>query len=176
MKDVTIQPRAVLLLEYLEAVRGLRGQPARDIAEYRDRRWWAGDIPAHSSCVLAATGDVPWLIVSKTQIPLAPPRPEDVVYALRIGTTDPGRESAFAVDFDDGCAGNPDETAGLRELLRSYLEGPRRAWTVLSFFANLRDTLASDRVEVGAPLAAAVADDPSRLDLNPGLGLVGNIP
>ncbi len=55
-KDMTIRPRAVRLLEYLEAVRGLREQPVRDIAEYQDRRWWAGDIPAHSSCVLTATG------------------------------------------------------------------------------------------------------------------------
>ena len=37
-----IRSRAVRLLEYLEAVRGLREQPVRDVAEYQDRRWWAG--------------------------------------------------------------------------------------------------------------------------------------
>jgi hypothetical protein len=54
--DMTIRPRAVRLLEYLEAVRGLREQPVRDVAEYQDRRWWAGEIPEHPSCVLTATG------------------------------------------------------------------------------------------------------------------------
>lgn len=81
--DMTIRPRAVRLLEYLEAVRGLREQPVRDVAEYQDRRWWARDIPAHPSCVLTATGDEPWLTVSKAQIPPAPPVPEDVAAHLR---------------------------------------------------------------------------------------------
>ena len=31
---MTIRPRAVRLLEYLDAVRGLREQPVRDVAEY----------------------------------------------------------------------------------------------------------------------------------------------
>ena len=132
MKDMTIQPRAVRLLEYLEAVRGLREQPVRDIAEYQHRRWWAGNIPAHPSCVLTATRDEPWLMVPKAQIPLAPPVPEDVVPSFRTGITDPGREPAFAVDFDDGYADNPDEAARLREVLRSYVEGPWRAWAALA--------------------------------------------
>ena len=59
-----IRSRAVRLLEYLEAVRGLREQPVRDVAEYQDRRWWAWELPAHPSCVLTATGDEPWLTVS----------------------------------------------------------------------------------------------------------------
>ena len=54
--DMTIRPRAVRLLEYLEAVRGLREQPVRDVAGYQDRRWWAGDVPAHPACVLTETG------------------------------------------------------------------------------------------------------------------------
>ena len=128
MKDMTIRPRAVRLLEYLEAVRGLREQPVRDIAEYQDRRWWAGDIPAHPSCVLTATGDEPWLMVSKAQIPAAPPVAEDVAAHLRTGITDPEREPAYAAHFDDGYVDNPDEAARLRELLRSYVEGPWRAW------------------------------------------------
>ena len=125
---MTIRPRAVRLLEYLEAVRGLREQPVRDVAEYQDRRWWAGDIPAHPSCVLTATGDEPWLTVSKAQIPPAPPVPEDVAAHLRTGVTDPEREPAFAADFDDGFADDPEEAARLRELLREYVEGPWRAW------------------------------------------------
>ena len=38
----TVVPRAIRRVEYLEAVRNLREQPIRDVAEYRDRRWWAG--------------------------------------------------------------------------------------------------------------------------------------
>ena len=67
--DVTIRSRAVRLLEYLEAVHGMREQPVRDIADYQDRCWWAGDIPTHPSCVLTATGDEPWLTVSKAPGP-----------------------------------------------------------------------------------------------------------
>jgi hypothetical protein len=98
-------PRAVRLSEYLEAVPGLREQPARDIAEYQDRRWWAGDIPAHSSCGLTSTRDEPWLMMSKTQIPSAPPVPKDVAAYLRTRITDPEREPMFAADFDDEYAG-----------------------------------------------------------------------
>ena len=93
--DVTVRPRAVRLLEYLEAVRGLREQPVRDVAEYQDRRWWAGDIPAHPSCVLTATGAEPWLAVSKAQVPPAPPVPRIAAH-LRTGVTDPDREPALA--------------------------------------------------------------------------------
>ena len=78
--------------------------------------------------MLTATGDEPWLTVSKAQIPPAPPVPEDVAAHLRTGVTDPEREPAFAADFDDGFADNPEEAARLRELLREYVEGPWRAW------------------------------------------------
>lgn len=131
-EDMTIRPRAVRLLEYLEAVRGLREQPVRDIAEYQDRRWWAGDIPAHSSCVLTSTGDEPWLMVSKAEIPPAPPVRNDVAAHLRTGITDPEREPAFATDFDDDYAEDPEEAARLKELLRSYVEGPWSAWVPLA--------------------------------------------
>ena len=69
---MTIRPRAVRLLEDLEAVRGLREQPVRDVAEYQDRPGWAGELPAHPSCVLTATGEEPSLTVSKAQIPSPP--------------------------------------------------------------------------------------------------------
>ena len=131
-KDMTIQQRAVRLLEYLEAGRGLREQPVRDIAEYADRRWWAGDIPAHSSCVLPAAGDGPWLAVGKTHVRPAPRVPKDVAAHLRTGITDPEREPAFGTDFDAGYAGNPAEAARLRELLHGYVAGPWRAWAPLA--------------------------------------------
>lgn len=66
-------------------------------------------------------------MVSKAQIPSAPPVPEDVAAHLRTGVTDTGREPAFAADFDDGFADNSEEAARLRELLREYVEGPWRA-------------------------------------------------
>jgi very-short-patch-repair endonuclease len=130
--DVTVRPRAVRLLEYLEAVRGLREQPVRDVAEYQDRRWWAGDIPDHPSCVVTATGAEPWLTVSKAQIPPVPPVPEDVVAHLRTGVTDPEREPGFPSDFDDWFADDPLEAARLREVLREYVEGPWRIWASLA--------------------------------------------
>jgi very-short-patch-repair endonuclease len=126
--DVTIRSRAVRLLEYLEAVHGLREQPVRDVVDYKDRCWWAGDIPAHPSCVITATGDEPWMTVSKAQLPSAPPVPEDVAVHLRTGVTDPEREPAFAVDFDEEFADDPAEAIRLRELLSEYVEGPWRAW------------------------------------------------
>src|ERR1700684_3164398 len=109
--DVTIRPRAVRLLEYLEAVRGLREQPVRDIADYQDRRWWAGDIPTHPSCVLTAAGAEPWLMVSKAPVPPAPPVPQDVGPYLRTGGTDPEQDPAFADDFDAQFADDPAEAA-----------------------------------------------------------------
>lgn len=51
LTDPTVRPRAIRLVEYLEALRGLRELPIRDVAEYGDHRWWAGDIPAHSTYV-----------------------------------------------------------------------------------------------------------------------------
>jgi very-short-patch-repair endonuclease len=126
--DVAVRPRAVRLLEYLEAVRGLREQPVRDVAEYQDRHWWAGDLPDHPSCVLTATGAEPWLTVSKAQVPPAPPVPEDIAAHLRAGVTDPDREPAFAANFDHWFADDPAEATRLREVLREYVEGPWRAW------------------------------------------------
>jgi very-short-patch-repair endonuclease len=126
--DAGIRPRAIRLLEYLEAIRNLREQPVRDVAEYQDRRWWAGDIPAHSSCVLTATGTEPWLVVSKAPIPPVPPVPEDVIPHLQIGVSNPEREPAFVVDFDDRFADDPAEAARLQEILLGYVEGPWQAW------------------------------------------------
>ena len=44
----------------------------------------------------------------------------------------------------------------------------RRSTMFQRFFTNLRDALASGQIEVAAPLAAVVADEPSRLDLDCG--------
>src|ERR1035438_7287757 len=99
---MTIRPRAIRLLHYLEAVRHLREQPVRDIGEYQDRRWRVGDIPAHSPCVLTSTGGKPRLMASNRQIPLAPPLPKGVAVHLRAGITEPTREPT---DFDHEYAG-----------------------------------------------------------------------
>ena len=128
--DVTIRSRAVRLLEYLEAVHGMREQPVRDIADYQDRCWWAGDIPTHPSCVLTATGEEPWLKVSKAELPPASHVPADVAAHLRIGVTDAEREPAFAAEFDEAFADDSEQAARLKELLREYVEGSWRAWAV----------------------------------------------
>jgi hypothetical protein len=71
------------LLEYLEAVRDLREQPVRDIAEYRDKRWWADDIPDHPACAVTTTGAAtaagvePWLRVSKAHVKSPPSVPDE---------------------------------------------------------------------------------------------------
>src|ERR1700733_4659830 len=95
LTDPTIRPRAIRLVEYLEAVRGLREQPIRDIAEYRDKRWWAADIPSHPACVVTATGEEPWLRVSKTSVPPPPPVPSALAPYLGVGASDPEREPAL---------------------------------------------------------------------------------
>jgi hypothetical protein len=123
-----IRSRAVRLLEYLEAVRSLREQPVRDVAEYQDRRWWAWELPAHPSCVLTATSDEPWLTVSKAQIPSAPPVPDDIAAYLRTGVTDPEVEPAFGPDFDDVFANDLEEAERLQHRLNDYVAGPWGAW------------------------------------------------
>ena len=45
----------------------------------------------------------------------------------------------------------------------------RRSTLFRRFFASLRDALVSENIEVAAPLAAVVADEPSRLELDHGL-------
>jgi len=127
--DPTVRSRVVRLLEYLEAVRGLKEQPVRDVADYRDKRWWAGDIPGHPSCVVTATGAEPWLRVSKAQVPPPPPVPAEIESHLRTGAADPEAEPAFAEDFGETFQGSPDEAERLRTVLREYVDGPWRAWT-----------------------------------------------
>jgi hypothetical protein len=100
-EDMTIRPRALRLFEYLEAVHGLLKQFVRSIAEYKDRRWCAADRPPHSSCALTSTGDEPWLMVSKTQVPPPLPAPNNVAAHHRTGITATKREPTFATDLDD---------------------------------------------------------------------------
>jgi very-short-patch-repair endonuclease len=126
--DPTVRPRAVRLVEYLEAVRGLREQPIRDVAEYREKRWWAGDIPAHPACVVTAAGEEPWLRVSKATVPQPPPVPDGVADCLQTDATDPEREPAFAFSLHETFEGTGEELAELEEQLASYVSGPWREW------------------------------------------------
>ena len=128
--DPVVRSRAIRLLEYLEAVRGLKEQPVRDVAEYRDKRWWAGDIPAHPSCVVTPTGDEPWLRVSKAQVPPPPTVPAAIEPYLSTGVTDPEQTPAFAGDFGETFAGSPARAEELAAILGDYVEGPWRAWTL----------------------------------------------
>ena len=126
--DPTVRPRVVRLLEYLEAVRGLREQPVRDIADYQDRRWWAADIPHHPACVVTVSGTEPWLTVSKAEIPPPPRVPVEIEPYLRSPVTDPDREPEFGESFSRHLADQPLEAHRLREQLGQYVEGPWRAW------------------------------------------------
>src|SRR3984885_6327409 len=123
LTDPTVLPRAIRLVEYLEAVRNLREQPIRDVAEYRDRRWWAGDIPAHPACVVTSAGEEPWLRVSKAQVP-APPAPY-----LVSDVADPESEPAFAAGFDEAFPGTSEQhNQELRDALADYIAGPWQEW------------------------------------------------
>jgi len=131
--DLTMLPRTVRLLEYLEAVRDLREQPVRDIAEYRDKRWWAGDIPGHPACVVTtgaatAAGGEPWLRVSKAHVEPAPSVPDEILKYAGNGAGDPFTEPAFADDFDETFPDGPEEAERLKAALRAYIEGPWGDW------------------------------------------------
>src|SRR3984957_7800965 len=128
--DPTIRPRAIRLVEYLEAVRGLREQPIRDLAEYRDKRWWAADIPSHPACVVTATGEEPWLRVSKASVPPPPPVPPTITPYLQAGATDPEREPVLVDDISEIFDGEYEELEDLRGQLDAYVNGPWQEWAV----------------------------------------------
>ena len=129
--DPTIRPRAIRLVEYLEAVRGLREQPIRDLAEYRDKRWWAADIPSHRACIVTATGEEPWLQVSKASVPPPPPPvPHAVTPYLQAGDADPEREPALIYNISEIFNGEYEELADLKGQLDAYVSGPWREWAV----------------------------------------------
>ena len=131
LTDPTIRPRAIRLVEYLEAVRGLREQPIRDLAEYRDKRWWAADIPAHPACVVTAAGEEPWLRVSKASVPLPPPVPAAVTpYLLQAGEVDPECEPSLIDNISEIFDGEDEELADLRGQLEAYVTGPWQEWAV----------------------------------------------
>ena len=126
--DPTVRPRAIRLVEYLEAVRGLREQPIRDVAEYRDRRWWAGDIPAHPACVVSPTGEEPWLRVSKARVPrrlAACPRSRRTWRALSLTQSAnlPSRRTSTRPSPE-----RQEEPEELRDTLADYVAGPWREW------------------------------------------------
>lgn len=103
--DPAVRSRAVSLLRYLDGVRQLKEAPARDVAEYHDKRWWAGDIPDYPTCVVTHSGEGPWLRVAKAQVPPPPPVPEKIGPYLVTRVNDPAQEPAFAPDFDEAIAG-----------------------------------------------------------------------
>jgi very-short-patch-repair endonuclease len=150
--DPTVRPRAVHLLEYLKAVRDLKEQPVGDIADYRDDRWWAGDIPDHPACAVTSTGDGPWLRVSKAQVPTPPDSPQEIRPYLQTRVDDPWHQPVFASDFRPrvreqvrqrlNTPGPPAadrleaetqlEADRLGSALRSYVDGPWSAWAELA--------------------------------------------
>ena len=124
LTDPTVRPRAIRLVEYLEALRGLRELPIRDIAEYRDRRWWAGDIPAHPACVVTPTGEEPWLKVSKASVPPVPEAPTEIRLYLVTDVSNPDREPAFAPDFDETFTPTPEQLAAATAIAPDEAEYP----------------------------------------------------
>ena len=146
--DPTIRPRAIRLVEYLEAVRALREQPIRDLAEYRDKRWWAADIPTHPSCVVTATGEEPWLRVSKASVPPPPPVPPALMPYLQAGAADPEREPALVDDVSEIFEGGREELEDLRGRLDAYVSGPWREWTVKALPALRARALYDDLFEL----------------------------
>jgi hypothetical protein len=134
----TIRPLVLRMLEYLETVHRLREQPVCDIAGYQVRYWWAGDIPAHSLCVLTATGDKLWSPVSKAQLSPSPPIPEDIAPNQQTGINDAERERALATDFDVAFADDSGEAARLWGLLRGYVAGLGSMKTCTTFACGFR--------------------------------------
>jgi hypothetical protein len=49
----------------------IQEQPIRDIADYQDQCWWAGNIPADRSYVLIGADDETWLQIRREQEQLA---------------------------------------------------------------------------------------------------------
>ncbi|MDX6418889.1 MAG: hypothetical protein QOG28_3509 [Trebonia sp.] len=150
--DPTVLPRAIRLVEYLEAVRNLREQPVQDVAEYRDRRWWAGDIPAHPACGVTPTGGEPWLRVSKAQVPAPPEVPALIAPYLAsdvAAAADPEREPAFAADFDELFPTPPEQhKQELRDALADYLAGPWQEWAPKARLALKARALYEDLFEL----------------------------
>lgn len=146
--DPTVRPRAIHLLEYLEAVRSLREQPVRDVADYRDKRWWAGDIPEHPACVVTPDGDEPWLRVSKARVQSPPVVPREIERYLRTGVTDPSVEPAFAADFDETFPPGTERAGQLKGVLREYVDGPWGQWAPQALLALRARALYDDLFEL----------------------------
>ena len=149
--DPAVRSRAVSLLRYLDGVRQLKEAPARDVAEYHDKRWWAGDIPDYPTCAVTHSGEGAWLRVAKAQVPPPPPVPAKIAPYLATRVNDPAQEPAFAPDFDEAMAGERQEAdreqaeppaehdnatprehepliEHLKSLLREYVDGPWQEW------------------------------------------------
>src|ERR1700761_1438031 len=149
LTDPTVLPRAIRLVEYLEAVRNLREQPIRDVAEYRDRRWWAGDIPAHPACVVTSAGEEPWLRVSKAQVPAPPEVPALIAPYLVSDVADPECEPAFAAGFDEAFPGaSQQHEQELRDALADYIAGPWQEWAPRARLALKARALYEDLFEL----------------------------
>ena len=144
MTDDVLRSRTIRLLEYLQAVRSLREQPVRDIAEYQERRWWAGDVPAHRACAITKDGGEPWLTVSKATIPAPPQISADVEPYLAVAVNDPQREPSLVPDLDDQLRGEPGEAERFRFQLRRYLDERWTAWAAEAKTALAARTLYED--------------------------------
>ncbi|MEN3307005.1 MAG: hypothetical protein V7603_3207 [Micromonosporaceae bacterium] len=74
----TVRERAVSLVEYLLAVRGLTEKPARTVPA--TDAWWQADLPDHPGCLVGPDAPAgPWLRVGRPSPPPDPRIPPDLV-------------------------------------------------------------------------------------------------
>jgi hypothetical protein len=99
--------------------------------------------------VVTATGEEPWLRISKASVPPPPPVPDAVTPYLQTGgVVDPERESALVANFSEIFAGGYEELEDLRGQLDAYVSGPWREWTVRALPALRARALYDDLFEL----------------------------
>lgn len=124
----TLRLRTQRLFEYLQAVRALREQPIRDIAKYQDRRWWEGELPQHPACRITIDGQDPWLVVSKVEVPPAPPPDDGIAQFVGSSVSDPSEEPGLIDNLSDLLAHDLDRYIMVVDSFKHYLERRWRPW------------------------------------------------
>ncbi|GIU88473.1 MAG: hypothetical protein KatS3mg009_2988 [Acidimicrobiia bacterium] len=118
------------LFDYLQEVRSLRERPIRDIAEYNDRLWWAGDLPSHKACRVSPDGTEPWLTVSKATVPPQPPLPSELIEFVEGPISDPAREPRLVEDLAERLEEDADRWITLGLAFENYLTEQWRPWAL----------------------------------------------
>lgn len=117
--DPTVRPRAIHLLEYLRAVRDLREQPVRDVADYGDERWMFRTI--HPAAPLPP-GTGPGCGSPRPTFPRRPPRRRRSCLTCGSPLT-PWHAPAFGPGFRDRFPDESEDADELEATLRFYADG-----------------------------------------------------